>query len=180
MNRFHFILLAYGYILICNFCNIPRLSFIIPTMQGYVEITFTIWQLICFAKYIFFGNFEIMTLFPDFLASQHKSSITYCTEQETVKLRLTLNWSHLKSFENGHVWQKKGSVRLFLTKNPARAFSCPSCKVRSVSFERFPRPWQMGYMTPRLYKKKQCFARYLIIKHVFFLRRQWNFIVQNV
>ena len=36
----------------------------------------------------------------------------------------------------------KGSVRLLLTKNPVRSFSCPICQVRGLSFERFPRPWQ--------------------------------------
>ena len=34
------------------------------------------------------------------------------------------------------------SVRLLLTKNPARSFSCPWCQVHDISFERFPRPWQ--------------------------------------
>ena len=34
------------------------------------------------------------------------------------------------------------SVRLLLTKNPARSFCCPWCQVHGISFERFQRPWQ--------------------------------------
>ena len=37
----------------------------------------------------------------------------------------------------------EGSVRLLLTENPARSFSCcPRCQVHGISCERFPRPWQ--------------------------------------
>ena len=32
------------------------------------------------------------------------------------------------------------SVRLLLTKNPARFFSCPWCQVHDIPFERLPRP----------------------------------------
>ena len=36
----------------------------------------------------------------------------------------------------------EGSVRLLLTKNLARSFSCLSWHVRGISFERPPRSWQ--------------------------------------
>ena len=35
-----------------------------------------------------------------------------------------------------------GSVRLQLTKNPARSLNCPGCRVRGITFELFPRPRQ--------------------------------------
>ena len=34
------------------------------------------------------------------------------------------------------------SVRLLLTKNPARSFICPRCEVNGILFERCPRFWQ--------------------------------------
>ena len=34
------------------------------------------------------------------------------------------------------------SVRLLLTTNPARSFSCPRCQVYGISFKWFPRHWQ--------------------------------------
>ena len=36
----------------------------------------------------------------------------------------------------------RDSVRILLSKNPARSFNCPWCQVYGTSFERFPRPWQ--------------------------------------
>ena len=35
-----------------------------------------------------------------------------------------------------------GSVRLLLTRNPARCLNCPGGRVRGVSFERIPQPRQ--------------------------------------
>ena len=35
----------------------------------------------------------------------------------------------------------EGSVRLLLTKNPTRSFSYPSCQIRGLWFEWFPRPF---------------------------------------
>ena len=36
------------------------------------------------------------------------------------------------------------SVRLLLTKNPARSFTFPWCQVHGISFERCPRPYGSG------------------------------------
>ena len=104
---------------------VARRFFFLNTMK--VLVMQSIFYLILLSEDL---NFTLSLLFFFFYKQVYNVHLFFWTSRENHRMTLTAHSG------------EEDSVRLLLTKNPTRSFSCLWCQVHGISFKLSPRPWQ--------------------------------------